>query len=695
VGQPSERRPGGALALALAVGLAIACFGARAVEVPATPEAPGPALRAAIEALASGDAGALARFEAIGRAHPLVADVAERFAIDALAAAGRHAEAAARAREFGVRFPGSLSVGPATEREARARIALGDEIGARAAFGQARARAEEGGEQARLVAEIARSFERSGETARAVELWLELFTRHAATPAGAEAEAALARLAPEARPDRSFAPLAERSRVLFDASWNEEALAACDAALALAPEGKERESLASRRAHVLFRLRRYPEAERAFAALGPGREERFWRARSLARAGRTDEAIAAFEALAPPEDTLALRARFLAATLVAADDAGRALVLFRSVAEKARDASLRAEARWRVGWAAYEAGRFAEAAETLAAQADDVADPIEALRGRYWAARAYAAAGDPRGEAEMRALAAAYPFTYYGIRAAEHLGETPRPPAGPAPEEGPAALPADATARIRILLEAGLDADAGAEAARLARSVDGLPSRLALARLLEAAGRFHDAHTLAARGQATVLAAGPNAEAPRSLWERAWPRAWREQVERAAAAHRAPPALVWAVMREESAYDPAALSVVGARGLVQIMPATGQRLAAELGEPGFDAADLFDPARNIELGAYYLAQLLARFGGRVSAAVASYNAGPEAVARWLQQDGGLPDDQWVERIPYDQTRAYVRRVLRSLHAYRELYGARAERAAGPPEASPRVSRAEP
>jgi soluble lytic murein transglycosylase len=163
----------------------------------------------------------------------------------------------------------------------------------------------------------------------------------------------------------------------------------------------------------------------------------------------------------------------------------------------------------------------------------------------------------------------------------------------------------------------------------------------------------------------------PGAEA---RWWLAWPTAYDRNVGRAARAHGVERALVYAIMREESGYQPDALSVVGARGLTQIMPDTGRRLASDLGAAAFDPAELFVPERNLELGAFYLSRLLARFDGRMSAAIASYNAGPEAVARWLAADPTREDDEWVESIPYDQTRAYVKRVLRSVAVYQALYG---------------------
>jgi len=200
-----------------------------------------------------------------------------------------------------------------------------------------------------------------------------------------------------------------------------------------------------------------------------------------------------------------------------------------------------------------------------------------------------------------------------------------------------------------------------------------MATRLVLAQLLVEAGRFHLAQRLVIDRDAETLARRP-APGEEALWWMAWPTAYDGSVERAARAHGIEPALVYAIMREESGYQPDALSVVGARGLTQIMPETGRRLAADLGAAAFDPAELFAPERNLELGAFYLSRLLDRFDGRLSAAIASYNAGPEAVARWLVADAGREDDEWVESIPYDQTRSYVKRVLRSMHVYRALYG---------------------
>jgi soluble lytic murein transglycosylase len=103
------------------------------------------------------------------------------------------------------------------------------------------------------------------------------------------------------------------------------------------------------------------------------------------------------------------------------------------------------------------------------------------------------------------------------------------------------------------------------------------------------------------------------------------------------------------------------------------METTGERLARDVGHENFSADDLFEPMTNIRLGSHYLAELSRRFDGRLSAAIASYNAGPVAVSGWLEERPNDDDAEWVEAIPYDQTRSYVKRVLRSLQAYTLLY----------------------
>jgi soluble lytic murein transglycosylase len=131
---------------------------------------------------------------------------------------------------------------------------------------------------------------------------------------------------------------------------------------------------------------------------------------------------------------------------------------------------------------------------------------------------------------------------------------------------------------------------------------------------------------------------------------------------------------VYAVIRQESAFDADVASHAGAIGLMQLMPGTARDMARELRRPAPERLDLIDPALNVALGTRYLATMRERFGGNEVLATAAYNAGPGAVSRWLPQEI-LPADLWMISIPYEETRNYVRRVL----TYRAIYAHRLDR----------------
>lgn len=153
------------------------------------------------------------------------------------------------------------------------------------------------------------------------------------------------------------------------------------------------------------------------------------------------------------------------------------------------------------------------------------------------------------------------------------------------------------------------------------------------------------------------------------------PRPYRDAVEAAAARHDMDPNLLYAVMRVESIYNPRIVSYAGAIGLLQIMPRTGQLIAHNMGNDLFTVDDLLDPRTNIEMAAWYLSSLIARFEGRLPLAIAAYNGGAHNVRRWIADHGSaMPIDALCEEIPFDQTHRYVRRVLSHYAAYRAEAG---------------------
>jgi soluble lytic murein transglycosylase len=132
------------------------------------------------------------------------------------------------------------------------------------------------------------------------------------------------------------------------------------------------------------------------------------------------------------------------------------------------------------------------------------------------------------------------------------------------------------------------------------------------------------------------------------------------------------PYLAAAIIREESQYDERAVSRVGAVGLMQLMTGTANAVAHRYGYPAVGREELFDQETNIRLGVRYLQQLLEQFSGNPVYAVAAYNAGPVAVSSWVAAQKGRDADEFVELIPYLETRQYVKRVLRSYREYLRL-----------------------
>jgi soluble lytic murein transglycosylase len=275
----------------------------------------------------------------------------------------------------------------------------------------------------------------------------------------------------------------------------------------------------------------------------------------------------------------------------------------------------------------------------------------------YWQARALEAMGE-----HETALAlyreAARERSLWGFLAAERTGAPYRLESCPTPAdpERVAWLAEEPAARrIAELRALGRDLDARREWLNLTRGLNS--DDLAAAAVLAERWDWPD--------QAIVTLA-------RSGWWHdlglRFPLRYRETVAEQARTTGLPEAWIYAVLRQESAFDPQATSSAGARGLMQLMPQTARELLRDLGRQRLSESELHDPGLNIALGSHYLAQMERRFGGHPALAAAAYNAGPGAVARWLPASP-MDADVWVATIPYRETRAYVRRVL----AYRLIY----------------------
>jgi soluble lytic murein transglycosylase len=160
----------------------------------------------------------------------------------------------------------------------------------------------------------------------------------------------------------------------------------------------------------------------------------------------------------------------------------------------------------------------------------------------------------------------------------------------------------------------------------------------------------------------------------RFIWESMYPLAYREDIKKWAEEFNLPQALIWGIMKAESQYRPAVVSPVGAQGLMQVMPFTGKKVSELLGENSFDSYRLKEPATAIKIGSKYLERMALNFQNSVPLIAAAYNAGPHRVQNWIYNFGYLEMDEWIEHIPYNETRLYVKKVTSNYLAYLNLYG---------------------
>ena len=376
-------------------------------------------------------------------------------------------------------------------------------------------------------------------------------------------------------------------------------------------------------------------------------------------------------------------ALLLAAYLVAVGDVRGGLDLYRPLFRSARTADEQRDLLWRAGVAALRDGQNRRALVNLRGLVDREPDGVLALAGTYWLAVAQERSGaTDAAVAGFRGLVERSPSHYYGLQARARLAEL-APGEGDAAADAPTfpALSLGGSTRDRpefraamALARAGLTGDA---ARRLRRLLAERPGDRALALLAARASAAAGDHASAARIVAIRFAAfleRPAVDLPPDLRALAYPRPFPDVVAASAEAHGVDARLLYALMRQESRFDPQARSPVGAIGLLQIMPYTAATLAVSAGvgyivtDAGIDEDALTDPRINTALAARLMANLSELFE-ELPPIVASYNAGEQRVARWWRAARHLREDFFVDSIPYRETRSFVRAVLANYAAY--------------------------
>ncbi len=480
-----------------------------------------------------------------------------------------------------------------------------------------------------------------------------------------------------------------RAQAIFNAGDVKRCLLALDA-LQVTPGSEAKVALLRGQALLARGKEKDQEAQAqlAIAAAGPpsiAAQALMTSAKRLMRLQDNAAARSAFKRVDEkyPGEFAADEAGYLAAWLsMNSGDFEAAVADFTAFETRHPGSRRRDEARWFKGFSFIRAKKHAQARAVLLSLPVDFQRSQLVPQALYWAARAAQLQG-PAGDAgpavdvvaEYRAVVNGFAGTFYGLLASERLQEL----------SVAAPLPFAVTPRVlavkrppglelaALLARTGLFRDAAQE---VNRALGTMPAADALewGHALQALGDFGAAHTLAARHLWGAVYSQRTPEALTLMY----PRAFRASVEAWTAKNGVEPALAWAIMRRESAFSPAVTSSADARGLMQLIPPTARAIALELKLPPADDAELYSPEWNIRLGTWYLRALTTRLHHPTLVA-AAYNGGPSSVVRWAKERGEVPLDQWVEEIPFKETRGYVKQVTSDLFIYRQLYGGEQQR----------------
>ncbi|HYQ01078.1 MAG TPA: transglycosylase SLT domain-containing protein [Polyangiaceae bacterium] len=504
---------------------------------------------------------------------------------------------------------------------------------------------------------------------------------------------------------RDAAEELERVRALFDARHFADAEQAAQQSLATLPESERSSSVGC---EIQFLLGKALSAKRAYARAGDTYEgllgackdpelrarAQFMAGKAAASDGQHMLAAKRFAALEQdaPKNSLADDARlFGALAYLEAGVEARFTELLNALPDDYPDGDMVPEGTFRLALRRMDKQDYQGAARVLervlankfsvTARAADFAG-----RERYFHARALAGSGDSeRALGEYEALIRDLPLSYYMLSAysALHAASAERAravlasaiaavPSGPVVVTNRSEFSGVGFSRALELFGVG-DLENGArELDALGLADSSRPEILwGLSKLYAEAGSVKLSHAAARRALSAAPSTWP-ADAWIDAWKLAYPAPFQQIVQREAKRTGQNSALIYAIMREESAFDPDAVSLADAYGLMQLIVPTAKSIARPLGLPA-DRVSLKRPSVNIALGTGELARLANAFPENALLAIPAYNAGPGNPKRWLRDRPNADFDLWVELIPYVETRRYVKRVLSSRATYAFLY----------------------
>jgi peptidoglycan lytic transglycosylase len=554
---------------------------------------------------------------------------------------------------------------------------------ARATSALERALGQCSGYEPRFLLEVGRIEEAAGKNAAAAAAYDRLDREYPSSEQARDAVARLSALGSFVPPTTSAAQAARdlaKGLALFEARRYSDAAIALKAYLARAANGEDADLARVRLARAYLALGRRANASATLATVAAtsphAPEADFTRAKIKAARGSVDEAYGAVAAKHPgtpwgEEALLALANNY---QKDARED--EAAPYWRRLLVEYPDGRYAERAAWCTAWADYRARKYEDAAQILERIARLRPESWSTAGFLYWAGRSRAALGQ-RDRAQQLFLETVqrYKYAYHGLRARDALARLPKVaaiattpklvPPDPAPVDD---IPEPGRTRIRqLLLIDRLD-----EAADELRTLPASPKvRATIAWTLWKRGKLRPAIVAMKRAYPQWISEAGD-RLPAEVWRILFPIEFKDALVAKAAAEALDPSLVAALILQESTFDPTALSRAGARGLMQVIPATGRKLARDMRVP-YRRASLHDPKTSLDFGTRYLRQMADRFDNRAERVLAAYNAGPHRVDAWTALRPGQTAEEFVESIPFSETRAYVMIILAGREQYRRLY----------------------
>jgi len=364
-------------------------------------------------------------------------------------------------------------------------------------------------------------------------------------------------------------------------------------------------------------------------------------------------------------------------------DAAKARGLYHKLYVKLPQSSMADDALWKEGWLTYLGKDFKKAYLIFQKLLSSYPDSEFADTATYWSARTAEKMGMvDKAKAHYADVVSRFPLSYYAtisrgrlsvissdapVRNVKTVSYTPRD--GHAMPERYTSLHLE---KSKALIDLGFTGDASEELSLAEARCANKETLLEIARLMTKIGDYNKAHKVVMKGFQEFLKDAP--DSLDEIWTIAFPEGFGDVIRSNADKNSLNPFLIHAIIKEESAYKPDAVSRAGAIGLMQLMPSTGSRMSKETGFKDYSSSSLYRSEVNISLGSRYMKKLIGDSKGKIPIAIASYNAGPNAVSEWASRYGTEQMDEFIERIPYSETRNYVKKVLRSYDVYERLYG---------------------